>query len=61
MPDYQALYFQLMNAVTDAIHTLDSAACALRQAQCRAEEDCLSAPEPDLVCLRQDQPAPEER
>lgn len=45
MPDYQSMYLQLFNAVTDALETMDEesgAAEKLRQAQRECEEIYIS-------------------
>ncbi len=44
MPDYQAMYYQLFNAQTDAIRIL-------QKAQKTAEQMYIDSPEPDVVLL----------
>ncbi|WP_312279832.1 hypothetical protein [Oscillibacter sp.] len=44
MPDYQAMYYQLFNAQTDAIRVLQTA-------QKKTEQMYIDSPKPDIVLL----------
>ncbi len=44
MPDYKKLYFELFNAVTDAVNQL-------REAQCKSENDYLQMNPPTLAVV----------